>query len=50
MSKVEELALDTKGCVVSYSSSSYGDYNGCSSKIIDGLVMLTLAFLDKWLL
>ncbi|XP_023712595.1 intraflagellar transport protein 25 homolog isoform X2 [Cryptotermes secundus] len=36
MSKVEELALDTKGCVVSYSSSSYGDYNGCSSKIIDG--------------
>jgi hypothetical protein len=37
MGEVEELALKSKGCVVSYSSSSYGGYNECS-KIIDGLV------------
>jgi hypothetical protein len=35
MGEVEELALESKGCVVSYSSSSCG-YEECS-KIIDGL-------------
>lgn len=36
MGEMEELALKSKGCVVSYSSSC-GGYNECS-KIIDGLV------------
>ncbi|PSN55800.1 hypothetical protein C0J52_02505, partial [Blattella germanica] len=35
MSEIEELALKSKGCVVSYATSSYGSYEEFL-KVIDG--------------